>query len=446
MNNELFQLAKDAYESQDFQGALALFNSCLESVMDDPQPGEIGLLNHQIGNCLVRLDRSGEAIGAYSAAAQDSAYDNVGSVNYNLGMAFASNRDYPNAVQCFEAAANDGKYDTPYKAFSALGSALLKEGKTAEAGVAFRSAALDERNPDPTKALLNLGVCFMSLDRPSDAVISYESALQFDMEPEFRSKLYANLGQAYVACGQMQKGVHAFEEAIADGTYFLSDSASVDYQRAIGAVAQGTMEIPPKGTEADISGLDLVNGDPEDDYDPEVDGTYPDEDPDAFIATDDVPDSEDLFFNATEQEIEQLGQAKEKEERKRKHVGLKILIVIIVLVVVALAAGVFLYTQGYGMPSQETVAQQLFDDPAQAVSNGVFSDDLTEARAQSMVNMVARDGNVTIDGVNKGMHESTVYATATLEKGGQVTYRIEMVRDGIGWKIGNVELYFPSQG
>ena len=31
----------------------------------------------------------------------------------------------------------------------------------------------------------------------------------------------------------MQKAVNAFEQAIADKTYFLSDSASVDYQRAV---------------------------------------------------------------------------------------------------------------------------------------------------------------------------------------------------------------------
>ena len=65
--------------------------------------------------------------------------------------------------------------------------------------MAFREAALDEGNPDPTKALLNLGVCFMALNRPVDAVASYESALQFDMVPDIRHKLYANLGQAYVA-------------------------------------------------------------------------------------------------------------------------------------------------------------------------------------------------------------------------------------------------------
>ena len=76
------------------------------------------------------------------------------------------------------------------------------------------------------------------------------------------NKLYANLGQAYVASGQMQKAVNAFDESIADKTYFLSDSASVDYQRAIAAVAQGTSEITqvmaPVAPVADMSGLDVL--------------------------------------------------------------------------------------------------------------------------------------------------------------------------------------------
>ena len=68
----------------------------------------------------------------------------------------------------------------------------------------------------------------------------------------------------------MQKAVNAFEESIADKTYFLSDSASVDYQRAVAAVAQGTSEITqvmapvsvPGGAapsdSADLSGIDVA--------------------------------------------------------------------------------------------------------------------------------------------------------------------------------------------
>ena len=59
--------------------------------------------------------------------------------------------------------------------------------------------------------------------------------------------------------------------------------------------------------------------------------------------------------------------------------------------------------------------------------------------------LVVTDSNVTIDGVSRSMTESTVYATAKTEEGGSVQYRISMVRDGITWKVSNVELYFPSQ-
>ena len=58
--------------------------------------------------------------------------------------------------------------------------------------------------------------------------------------------------------------------------------------------------------------------------------------------------------------------------------------------------------------------------------------------------MVA-DPNAEVDGVNRSMTEPEVFVTATTDEGGQVNYRISMVRDLVGWKISNVELYFASQ-
>ena len=282
MNNQLFQQARAAYAQKDFQGALEAYQQCLQDEASPLAPGELGKLYHQMGNCLVKLKQPNEAIQAYGQAVADEAYDARGGVHYNLGMAYAALHDYEDAVANFEAAASDAKYDSAYKAYTGMGNALLKMGKSAEAGVAFRNAALDEANPDPTKALLNLGVCFMALNRAADAVSSYESALQFDMQPEMRNRLYANLVQAYVATGQMHKAVNSFEESIADKTYFLSDSASVDYQRAVAAVAQGTSEITqvmapvsvPGGAapsdSADLSGIDVAA---------DGSGMYADQDP-----------------------------------------------------------------------------------------------------------------------------------------------------------------------
>lgn len=449
MNNELFQQARAAGAAKDYRKALELYTQCMQDPGSPLAPGEAGLLYHQIGNCLIRLKDPNEAIHAYTQATADAAYQNMGAVNYNLGMAYAALHDYEDAVKHYEAAVADERYETPYKAYSGLGNALLKLGKSAEAGVAFREAALDEANPDPTKALLNLGICFMALGRPADAVASYESALQFDMKPDTRNKLNANLGQAYVASGQMQKAVAAFERAIADKTYFLSDSASVDYQRAIAAVAQGTSEVTQVITPvADMSGLDVT-----------ADGSaiYPEDAGDAYGAQDPyyyadayAPEQQaypvqddDRFFTQSEEELEQWSRGVAKMERKRRGVGLKIFIVIIVLLLIAVGACAFLYTQGYGFPTQESVVQQLFNDPGNAQS--VMVSGVDQSTVDSVTDILEQDPSPTIDGIDKSMSSSTAYVTADTVEGGSVSYQVQMSRDLIGWKVSDVSLYFPSQ-
>lgn len=450
MNNELFQQARKASAEKDYRQALDLFTQCLQDSSAPLAPGETGLLYHQIGNCLIRLKDPNEAIHAYTQATADANYAALGAVNYNLGMAYASLHDYEDAVSHFQAAVADGSYETPYKAYSGMGSALLKLGKSAEAGVAFREAALDEANPDPTKALLNLGICFMALGRPGDAVASYESALQFDMRPDTRNKLNANLGQAYVASGQMQKAVHAFEQAIADKTYYLSDSASVDYQRAVAAVAQGTSEVTQAiAPVADMSGLDVA-ADGSAIYPEDVGDPYANQDPyyyaDAYSDDQQQPymgEGDDRFFTASDEELEQWSRGVMKQERKRRGVGLKIFIVIIVLLLAAVGACAFLYTQGYGFPSQETVTKQLFANPSDA--QAVLSSAVDESTAASISDLLVQDADVTINGTEQSMSASAVYVTADAPEGGQIDYRVSLSRDLIGWKVSDVELYFPSR-
>ena len=447
MNNELFQQAKTAAMATDYNRALDLYSRCLQDPEQPVQPGEVGLIYHQVGNCLVKLKSPYEAIEAYTRATADSAYDAVGTVNCNLGMAYASLRDWPNAVKHFEIAVSDRNYPTPYKAYIGMGNALLKQGKSAEAGVAFREAALDEANPDPTKALLNLGVCFMALNRPADAVASYESALQFDMSNDTRNKMYASLGQAYAAAGQMEQAVDAFERALADKTYYLSDSASVDYQRAIAAVSQGNAEATQAlPAVADMSGLDVAS-----------DGSIiPEQDP--YVVSDDISEAyyfadqfadegesesgEERFFNATDEELEQWSKGVVKLERKRKSTGLKVLLVIILLVLAVLGAGLVLYTQGFGFPTQEAVITELFDNPDSA---NAYAKGISETDIKDMAALIPDGTTATVDGMNKSMSSTTAYVTGTTPQGGNITYEVSLVRDMIGWKVSNVSLYFASQ-
>ena len=153
---------------------------------------------------------------------------------------------------------------------------------------------------------------------------------------------------------------------------------------------------------------------------------------------------DDRFFNASDEELEQWSKGLAKQDRKRRNVGLKILVTIVLLILVAFGGAVFLYTQGWGYPTQETVVKQLFADPQNAVST-VFSSEVDSSKAASMVEPVVQDANPAIDGMNKSMSDSTVYVTAKTAEGGAMQYKVSLVRDAIGWKVSSVDLYFPSQ-
>ena len=102
MNNEIFQQARSAYVSKQYEVALEKFTECLQDTSVSKAPGELGLLYHQIGNCLVKLNDPNEAIHAYSQALIDESYDALGSVGYNLGMVYASQGDFEDAITNFK--------------------------------------------------------------------------------------------------------------------------------------------------------------------------------------------------------------------------------------------------------------------------------------------------------------------------------------------------------
>lgn len=444
MKTTLFDQATVRYRTEDYRGALRAYTSCLQDNSVPFSLGEVGLIYHRIGNCLVKLKNPQEAIQAYTQALSDPAYEAKGSLQNNIGMAYASLKDYNKAADHFQLAIDDETYDSVYKAYMGLGNAQLKLGKSAEAGVAFREAALDEANPDPSKALLNLGICFMALDRPDDAVLSYESALQFPMSSDTRNRISASMGQAYVASGKMPEALAAFEAAISDGTYELSDSAEVDYRRALTDVNKAA-GADPSLTGVDMSGLDVSTQSAGQTgevqpyfYENEVENQA------QFPGYMDAYDNTNsTFFETTDAELEELSKAMAKKDRRNRNVGLKFVIILIVVIVVILGVGVFGYLQGFGWPTQTAVIEQLFDNPKEAEKK-VFADGLSEDTVRVMTSSIPQNSGIVINGVNMSASESEAFLTLTTDKGGKVMYRVLLVRKLIGWQISSVELYFPS--
>ena len=427
MDQQAFEAAKAAYQQGDWTRAV----SALDGVKG---PGEIsGSVDHLRGNALMKLGMYADAAQAYGDALKDAAYGKVGALSCNKGRAELAAGQLDAAVASLSAATQDSTYPTPYKAYLALGNAQVKRGDVRSAGVAFRNAAIDESNPNPAAALSKLGKCFMDMSRPVDAVEAYRTALDFSTPAGSQNAVYSDLGKAYVAANRMPEAVDAFEHATADGSYRLGTQAEAAYHAAQKAVA-ALANRKPSETDAFLqaAGYGLGGVDP---LDPTgASGSF-------------MPSPEDTgFFSVDEKELVRQDKKERRVQRKKRHPFVKVLLIIVVLAIVIGGAGIFAYYRGYGWPTQQAVAEQLFKD----ATSGDVSPDLaagisSDAKA-GIESTLPSGATVKVEGIDQSMSSSKVLVSAMLAEGGSQTYTISMVRDGIGWKVSNVTVTYPSQG
>lgn len=428
MDQQAFQAAKAAYQQGDWATAVSTLNVAKGS-------GEVaGAVDHLRGNALMKLGMYADAANAYGEALRDPSYGKRGALSCNMGRAQLAAGNLDGAIASLTAATQDASYATPYKAFLALGNAQVKKGDIRGAGIAYRNAAIDEANPDPAGALSKLGSCFMDLGRPVDAVEAYRTALDFSTPLESQNAIYADLGSAYVAANRMNEAVDAFSHATADGSYTLSPNAQAAYQAAQRAVAAITGGAPSE-TDAMLAAAGYGGTGAYDPLDPTgQSGEF-------------MPSPEDTgFFSVSENDLVQQDKKDRKVQRKHKRSGGKAIVVIIILLVIILGGGAFAYTKGYGFPTQQSVVEQLFAGKTSGDIGSVLSGSVSSDQRSEIESVLPSGASVTVDGIDQSMSSSTVRATATLSGGGTQTYTIQMVRDGIGWKVISVTPVYASQG
>ncbi|MFQ6859178.1 MAG: tetratricopeptide repeat protein [Collinsella sp.] len=419
MNIQALEQARNAYRTGDFASAAQLF----AAVKD---PSELaGEADHLRGNSLMRLGRYAEAVEAYGAALQDGAYGKRGALLTNQGKALVASGDIRSAVSAFSAATQDASYATPYKAYLGLGDALKKLGNLTEAGVAYRQAAIDGANPAPAGALANLGDCFVALQRPEDAIESYRTALDFAGPRDDTRAISAGLGQAYVAANRFSDAVDAFGTATVDGIYQLTPEQADAYERARDTLsASSAMVATTNAYSTDIDPLDPLG----------QSGSF-------------MPDPSDTgFFTLSEQEMVQQDRVETKVRRKRRHTGLKVFIALLVVLLIAGGGAAFAYTRGFGFPSQQDVLTGLF----QAATDGsdaseYLASGLDESQKSIITASIPLDATPTIEGMDAGMSEATATVKVALKNGGDMTYEVGFVREGLGWAVSSVSTDFNTE-
>ena len=425
MNQQAFDAGRDAYRQGDLEAAVRWLEQA-------KLPGEVsGRVDHLLGNCLMKLGNYEQAAIAYGDALGDASYGHAGALASNRGRALLAANKPKEAIASLVMATKDNDYVTPYKAYVALGNAYSQIGDYREAGVAYRNAAIDESNPDPSGALRSLGGCFMKMGRAVDAIEAYRTALDFSTPMESQNAIYEDLGLAYAAANRWSEAVDSFGHATEDGTHKLSAESE-----SVLASARAAMSAPSASsgsTDAFLAAAGYASGN--DPLDPlGKSGEF-------------IPSPEDTgFFDISEQEMAQIDIDNRSIRRKHGHSGLRgclILFLILALVLGALGYG---YYSGYGWPLQESVVENLFTTHASGGDiSGMLSDDLTEQQKLDIASILPTGATgVTVEGVDRSMNQSSALVTATLSAGGEQSYRVTLVRSGIGWKVSDVTVEYPA--
>ena len=420
MNAQVLEQARNAYRIGDFAAAAQLFSAAKD------ESEVCGEVDHLRGNSLMRLGRYADAAAAYGSALQDGAYGKRGALLTNQGKALVAMGDLSNAVASFSAATQDASYATPYKAYLGLGSALEKLGNLTEAGVAYRQAAIDGTNPAPAGALASLGGCFVALQRPEDAIESYRTALDFAGPRDDVSAINAGLGCAYAAANRFSDALDAFTAATADGVYQLTPEQSAARDRAHDALS-ASAAMAPAG-DAYNTGVDPL--------DPlGQSGNF-------------MPDPSDTgFFTLSESEMVQQDKAEAKVRRKHRHLGLKIFMVILLIIIIAGGGLAFAYTRGFGIPSQQDTLTKLFEAASDGSDASVYlASGLDDSQRSVIVASIPQESSATIEGMDAGMSETKATVKVALKQGGEMTYEVDFVREGLGWVVSSIATDFNVSG
>lgn len=439
MNSTNFNQAELAYKSGNYVDALKSYYAALKEDSAGFDPGDAGLLYYRIGNCLLKMRTFNEAAISYQKALEDTGFSLKAAAQVNLGKAQLGLGKFEESVQSFNAALSDDSYAKPYQAQMGLGNAYTKLGMIVDAGTAYRNAALDERNPNPAKALMSLGNCFMALGRPEDAIESYNAIFEFDPLQKVAQKAYENLGQAFVAAEHYSEAADAFNRALAPGDFVLSSAAQADYSKALQALNK--IQSSVADNLAGLNQLSSVQTTAHLEPDEQADGT-------AVYGAGNVPTANDTgFFDVAESDLVQRSKEQIKGQRKLRHTGLKIVLVVVVLLILALGLGVFGYTQGYGLPTQEAVINDLFVARAEGADTTQYwigTTDEEKEVIERIMDMVAPTTAVDIIYMDKSMNSTEAVVSAHLQESGTINYEVKLERSGLAWKVSALDFYFAS--
>ena len=437
MDQQRFAEGKRSYRAGHYAQAAQDF---LESAEPGIARGN-GPAFHQAGNAFLQLERLDDALTMYQNALRDDTYDSMSGVYSNIGYVYAKLKNHGASAEAYELAATYPECEKPYKCHLRVAQNHMKLGNIDKAAIAYKKAALDVNNPARSKALYNLALCLLELKQPLSAVESLKLALDFP-DCENRGKVFSSLGIAYSLLDSDEEAVEAFEHA----QYALGDEGLSPVALSIYAAAKARISAQPtepfaldetiQGQEesaesavsltGEIRSIDMGDG-------PTAGQT------ETFNA---IGTDEEVaqFFALTEDELLEQSKLLAKVDKKGMTWWKVIILIvgILALLLALMAGGAYYLGMGYPAAS-DTVWECINAYGTEAEVSPYWVSGKADAERE-MATTVPRQAVFDISSPVGRMNDSTVLVTATDAQDNQTQVRFNLIRDGFGWKIKNVQV------
>ena len=96
---------------------------------------------------------------------------------------------------------------------------------------------------------------------------------------------------------------------------------------------------------------------------------------------------------------------------------------------------------------QQFIVPDIISCVAQAVTDGsdaseFLASGLDESQKSIILASIPLDAEVEIEGMDAGMSETTAKVKVSLKQGGEMTYDVDFVREGLGWAVSSISTDF----
>ena len=100
-------------------------------------------------------------------------------------------------------------------------------------------------------------------------------------------------------------------------------------------------------------------------------------------------------------------------------------------------------------PDEKTLATltKLFEAASSdAATDEFLASGLDDSQRAVIVASIPKDATATIEGMDAGMSESKATVKVALKQGGEMTYEVDFVREGLGWVVCSIASDFNVSG